>query len=73
MNNDEKFYMQFRNLQQQVGEWVEVYYERLLNLTNYLQVKANNVFLNTIFKTCLQPYLILVTANMARDTFIKHK
>jgi hypothetical protein len=52
--------MQFRNLQQQVGERVEVYYERLLNLTNYLQVKANNVFLNTIFKTCLQPYLILV-------------
>ncbi len=38
-----------------------------------MQVKATNVFLNTIFRACLQPYLRLVTTNMARDTFIKHK
>jgi len=49
MKNDENFYMQLRNFQQQVYEWVEVHYKRLLKLTNYLQVKATNVFLTTIF------------------------
>jgi hypothetical protein len=36
MKNDEEVYMQLRTLQQQVGEWVEVYYECLLKLVNYL-------------------------------------
>jgi hypothetical protein len=45
MKNNKEVYMLLRNLQQQVGEWVEVYYERLLKLANYLQVKATNVFL----------------------------
>ncbi len=40
--------MQWRNFQQQVGEWIEVYYERLLKPANYLQVKATDVFLTTI-------------------------
>ncbi len=39
MKNDEKGYMQLRNLQQQVSERVEVYYEHLLKLANYLQEK----------------------------------
>jgi hypothetical protein len=30
MKNDEEIYMELKNLQQQVGEWVEVYYEHLL-------------------------------------------
>jgi hypothetical protein len=43
MKSDEEFYMQLRNFQQQVGEWVKVYYEHLLKLANCLQVKANDV------------------------------
>jgi hypothetical protein len=35
MKNDEKVYMQLKNLQQ-VGKQVEVYYEHLLKLANYL-------------------------------------
>jgi hypothetical protein len=50
-----------KNLQQEVGEWVEVYYESLLKLANYLHVGATNVFFTTIFKTSLLPYLILAT------------
>jgi len=44
------------NLQQQVNEWVEVYYECLLKLANYLQVKTINVFFTTIFKATI-PYI----------------
>ncbi len=65
--------MQLGNLQQQVNKRVEVYYECLLKLSNYLQVKATNVFFITIFRASLQPYLRLATTSMARDTFIKHK
>jgi hypothetical protein len=54
-------------------EWVDVYYKRLLKLTNYLQVKVINVFLTTIFKAGLQPYLKLATTFMTRNTLIKHK
>ncbi len=73
MKNDEKVYMQLRNLQQQVGKWVKVYYECLLKLANCLQVKATDVFLTTIFKTHLQPYFRLATTCMMRYTLIKHK
>jgi hypothetical protein len=53
MENDENFYMQLKNLHQKVGKWVEVYYKCLLKLVNCLQVKATDVFLIIIFKTCL--------------------
>jgi hypothetical protein len=72
MKNDEEVYMQLKNLQQ-VSEWVEIYYKRLLKLTNWLQVKATNVFFTTSFKVGLQPYLILTIVGMTKDTFIKHK
>jgi hypothetical protein len=36
-------------------------------------MKANDVFLITIFRTSLQPYLKLTTTCMTRDTLIKHK
>jgi hypothetical protein len=52
---------------------VEVYYEHLFKLANYLQVKATNVFLITIFIASLQPYLKITMSSMARDTLIKHK
>jgi hypothetical protein len=35
-------------------------------------VKTTNVFLTTIFRTSLQPYLKWATS-MMRDTLIKHK
>jgi hypothetical protein len=73
MNNDEEVYMQLRNFQQQVGERIKVYYKCLLKLVNYLQMKAINVFLTSIFRTSLQPYLRLVTASMTKNTLIKHK
>jgi hypothetical protein len=73
VKNDEKFYMQLRNLHQQVGEQVEVYSKHLLKLANCLQVKAIDVFFTTIFSIGLQPYFILTTIGMTRDTLIKHK
>jgi len=60
-------------IQQQTTKRVEVYYERLWKLRNCLHVKATNVFLTTIFKACLLPYLILATASMKRNTSIEHK
>ncbi len=62
-----------RNFQQQVHEWVEVYYECLLKLSNCLQVKATNVLLVIIFRTNLKPYFKITIVGMTRDTFIKHK
>jgi hypothetical protein len=56
-----------------VGGWVEVYYEHLLKLANYLQVKAINVFLITIFKARLQPYCRLAIVSMVINSIIKHK
>jgi hypothetical protein len=73
MKNDEKVYMQLKNLQQQDGEWVEVYYELLLKLATCSQINIINVFFITNFKANLQPYLKLATIGMTRDTFIKHK
>ncbi len=44
MKSDEEFYMQLRDFQQQVGQWVKAYYKHLLKLANCLQqVKANDV------------------------------
>jgi len=57
---------------QQVGKWVKVCYEHLLKLDNYLQMKAIDVFLTTIFKSSLHSYFRLATS-MTRDTLIKHK
>jgi hypothetical protein len=62
-----------KNLQQQVGERIEVYYECLLKLTNYLHVKTTYVFFTTIFKTGLLPYLTLTIGGVKRDTLMEHK
>ncbi len=67
MKNDEEVYMQRKNLQQ-VGERIEVYYECLLKLTNYLQVKVIDVLLTTIFIEKLQAYLILTTIGIVKNT-----
>ncbi len=36
-------------------------------------MKATDVFLTIIFRTCLQPYLKLAITCMTKDTLIKHK
>jgi len=61
------------NIKQQTVECVEVYYEHLLKLTNCLQVRATNVFLTTVFKVSLLPYLSLATVGMKGNTLIEHK
>jgi hypothetical protein len=61
------------NIQQQTTECVEVYYECLLKLANCLQVRATYVFITTVFKANLLPYLRLTTASMKKSTLIKHK
>jgi hypothetical protein len=73
VKNDEEVYMQMWNIQQQTTECVEVYYECLLKLTNYQHVRATYVFITTIFKSSLLPYLRLAIACMKRNTFIEHK
>jgi len=73
VESDKKVYMQLQNIQQQTAEHVEVYYEHLLKLANCLQVKVVNVFLTTIFKACLLPYLRLATTKMKINTLIEHK
>ncbi len=45
----------------------------MLKPTNCLQVKTIDVFLSTIFKACLLPYLRLETTCMRRNTLIEHK
>jgi hypothetical protein len=65
--------MQLWNKQQQTIECVEVYYERLLKLTNCLHVKTTYVFLTIIFRIGLLLYLILKIASMNEDTSIEHK
>jgi hypothetical protein len=55
MKNDKEVYMQ--NIQQQIVEHVEVYYEHLLKLANCLQVRTTYVFLTIVFKVGLLPYI----------------
>lgn len=62
-----------QNIQQQIVEHVEVYYEHLLKLANCLQIRATCVFLTIVFKVGLLPYLWLTTIGMKCDTLIKHK
>jgi hypothetical protein len=50
MKNDEEVYIQLKNIQRQTVEHVEVYYESLLKLANYLQFRTTDVFLTAIFK-----------------------
>jgi hypothetical protein len=44
IKNNEKVYMQLCNIQQQIVECVEIYYECLLKLANCLHVRATNFF-----------------------------
>jgi hypothetical protein len=48
VKNDEEVY-----IQQKIGERVEVYYEHLLKLVNYLKIKTTYVFFTIIFRRTL--------------------
>jgi hypothetical protein len=50
LKNDEEVYMQLRNIQWQIVECVEVYYEQLFKLANCLYVKAMDFFKPLFFK-----------------------
>ncbi len=56
--------MQLRNIQQQIIKCVEVCYECMLKLTNYLQIIMIDIFVTIVFKTRLLPYLILAILTM---------
>ncbi len=60
-------------MKQKKNERVEVYYERLLKLTNSLQHRTTICFLTIIFKFGLQPYLHVTTTGMKRETLQQHK
>jgi hypothetical protein len=47
---------------------MEIYYKRLLKLTNNLQHKTTNNFLTIIFRSGLQPYLHVTTIGMKRKS-----
>jgi hypothetical protein len=73
VKNNEEVYIQLHNIKQQTTKCVEVYYEHLLKLVNCLHVRAIYVFLTTIFRASLLPYLKLAIAGMKINTLIKHK
>jgi hypothetical protein len=50
-----------------------IYYEHLLKLVNCLHDRAIYVFLTTIFKASLLPYLKLAIVGMKINILIKHK
>ncbi len=58
---------------QQIAERVEIYYECLLKLTNYLWVKAIDVFLTIVLIVTLLLYLKVATISMKKNTLIEHK
>jgi hypothetical protein len=45
----------------------------MLKLTNCLHVKVTNVFLPTVFKASLLPYLRLTLVGTKKNTLIRHK
>jgi hypothetical protein len=56
--------MQLRNIQQQIIKCVEVCYECMLKLTNYLQIITIDILVTIVFKARLFPYLILAILTM---------
>ncbi len=66
-------YMALRVIKQGGDEKVEVYYEYILKLTNYLQHQPKDNLLITFFQTSLQPYLRIAIVEMKKDTLFKHK
>ncbi len=66
--NDEQVYLQLKSMKQKKNEKVEVYYERLLKLTNSLPHMTTYSFQTIIFRSGLQPYLRVTTTCMKKET-----
>ncbi len=52
---------------------MEIYYEKKLKLANSLQQRTTNSFLIIVFIFRLQPYLLVATTSMKRETLQQHK
>jgi len=64
--------MALRVIKQIMDEKVEVYYEHILKLTNYLNHKAYDNLLMTFFRTKLVPYLQEAITWMKQDILFFH-
>ncbi len=69
-DNDEQVYLQLKSMKQEKNEKVEVYYERLLKLTNSLPHMTTYSFLTIIFRFGLQPYLCITTTCMKKKNLV---
>jgi hypothetical protein len=64
--------MALRIIKQTPDEKVEVYYERILKLANYLNHKTNDSLFITLLWTKLVPYLQVAIIGMKWDTLFLH-
>jgi hypothetical protein len=65
--------MALRVIKEGNNKKVEVYYEWIFKLANYLQHKVNDNLLTTFFRVGLVRYLRITIAGMKRDTLFEHK
>jgi hypothetical protein len=72
-HNDEKIYMELKNMKQEEIKGVEVYYERFQKFAHGLQVPTTYSFLTIVFRASLQSYLKITIAGMKRSTLQQHK
>jgi hypothetical protein len=54
---DEHIYMKLKSIKSKDNEREEVYYERILQLTNCLYIKPINTYLTIAFKVGFHPYI----------------
>ncbi len=66
-------YVALRVIKQVINKKVEVYYERILKLANYLNHKVDNNLFMTLFQAGLVPNLWVTNIRMKRDTLFLHK
>jgi hypothetical protein len=60
-------------MKEEKNEKMEIYYEKKLKLANSLQQRTTNSFLIIVFIFRLQPYLLVATTSMKRETLQQHK
>jgi hypothetical protein len=61
---DKQIYMALKVIKQAKNKKVEVYYEYILKLANYLNHKVDNSLLTTFFRIKLVPYLLVTIVGM---------
>ncbi len=62
--NDEKIYVELKNMKQEEIKRVEVYYEWTQKLAHGLQIPTTYNFLTIVFRANLQSYFRIVVARM---------